>query len=394
MLSRKKKVYLKINIVSILFAVVSLISVTLAWFAYSGLAAARTEVDVKAWYIEFEKNNQSVSNNIVISLDDIYPGMDPKTEVINIKNLGDTEAKLKYKISKARILDSNDDYYEMNNNTTSDYIEDVISHNYPFHIDIALDKLYIDAKEQAVFKVNVTWPLDSGNDALDSLWGRKAYQYDQAQEELETNEKAPSIEVTINVTAEQAIDDLDSVDINYLLGKKIYYNPVNDTVCTSQTGNCLETYVIDTYNKVEDTTVNLLPTTDLGDGTFQEYQNINPNWTTNYRLLSSNDLLKILSLDIENSKIKINGISDRVIGKIIDNNRANNIINNIISNNGYIEYSSFTYLQSVKCIWTNTEYNSNLAFALDRTELYGENKNTECRMIPVLTVQKNKLAVE
>ena len=393
MLSRKKKVYLKINIVSILFAVVSLISVTLAWFAYSGLAAARTEVDVKAWYIEFEKNNQAVSNNIVISLDDIYPGMEPKTEVINIKNLGDTEAKLKYKISKARILDANADYYEMNNNTTSEYIEDVISHNYPFHIDISLDKLYIDAKDQAVFKVNVTWPLDSGNDALDSLWGRKAYQYDQTQATLQEEEKEPSIEVTINVTAEQAIDDLDSVDTNYLLGKRIYYNPVNDTKCTSTAGNCIETHVIDTFNKVEDTTVTLLPNTDLGEGTFQQYQNISPNWTTNYRLLTSTDILKVLSLDIQNSKIKINGISDRVIGRVLDNTRANSIINNIVTNNGYIEYSDFAYLQSVKCIWTNTTYND-LGFALDRTKLYGENKNTECRMIPVLIVQKTKLAVE
>ena len=44
MLSRRGRVFLKINIVSILFAVVSLISVTLAWFAYSGLADVKTEV--------------------------------------------------------------------------------------------------------------------------------------------------------------------------------------------------------------------------------------------------------------------------------------------------------------------------------------------------------------
>ena len=394
MLSRKKKVYLKINIVSILFAVVSLISVSLAWFAYSGLAAARTEVDVKAWYIEFEKNNQAISNNIVISLDDIYPGMDPKTEVINIKNLGDTEAKLKYKINSARILNLSADYYEIGNNITSEYIEDVISHNYPFHIDISLDKLYINAKDQAVFKVNVTWPLDSGNDALDSLWGRKAYQYDQTQAELEDDEKEPAIEVTINVTAEQAIDDLDSIDTNYLLGKRIYYNPVNDTKCSNASGNCIETHVIDNFNKVEDTTVTLLPSTDLGTGTFQQYQNISPSWTTNYRLLTSTDILKILSLDIENSKIKINNISDRVIGKVSNNTRANSIINNLTTNNGYIEYSSFTYLQSVNCVWTNSTYNNDLGFALDRTKLYGANKNTGCRMIPVLTVQKTRLAVE
>ena len=382
MLSKKKKVYLKLNLVSILFAIVSLVSVTLAWFAYSGLASAR-----------IEKNNQAVSNNIVISLDDIYPGMDPKIEVINIKNLGDTDAKLKYKINSARILNSNADYYTVNNNTTSEYIEDAIAHNYPFHINIAFDKLYIDAKEQATFKVSVTWPLDSGNNSLDSQWGRNAYLYEEAQKQLESAQRAPAIEVMIDVTAEQAIDDLDSVDINYLLGKRIYYDPTNDVLCNSPSATCLETHVIDTFNKVQDQTVSLLPTTDLGDGTYDEYQSINPSWVTNYRLLTSEDVIKILSLDIENSKIKINGISDRVVGRILNNTRSSSIINNIVSNNGYVEYSSFTYLQSVKCIWTNSSY-GNLGFALDRTKLYGENKNTECRMIPVLTVPKNKLAVE
>jgi hypothetical protein len=42
-------------------------------------------VGVKAWYIEFEKNGQAVSNDIVISLDDIYPGMNPVNETVNIK---------------------------------------------------------------------------------------------------------------------------------------------------------------------------------------------------------------------------------------------------------------------------------------------------------------------
>lgn len=393
MLSKKKKVYLRINIVSLLFTAVSLISVTLAWFAYSGLASTRTEVDVKAWYIEFEKNEQSVSNNIVISLEDIYPGMEPKTEEINIKNLGDTEAKLKYQISRARILNDSKDYYELGDNIDSNYIEDVISHNYPFHIDISIDKPYIDSKDQAVFKVNVTWPLDSGDDTLDSLWGRKAYQYDQMQDKLETGEKAPSIEVAINVTAEQAIDDAKSIDEKYLLGTKVYYNPVDDIVCVAARGNCIETYIIDTFNKIEDTTVALLPSSDLGEGTFQQYQSLNPNWTTNYRLLNSSDILKILSLDIENSNIKIAGISDKIIGKVIDDTRANNITNNIVNNNGYVTYSSFSFIKSQKCIWTDTAYNE-LGFALDKTRLYGENQNTECRMIPVLVVPKNKLAVE
>ncbi len=393
MLSKKKKLYLRINIVTILFAVVSLTSVTLAWFAYSGLAKARTEIGVKAWYIEFEKDNQSVSNNIVISLDDIYPGMEPKKEEVTIKNLGDVDTKLKYTISKARILDSNNDYYELSNNVDSNYIEDIISHNYPFHIDIALSKLYIDAKEEATFEVSITWPLDSGNDSLDSLWGTRAYQYDQAQELLDPSERQPAIEVAINVTAEQAIDDLDSVDIRFLLGNKIKYDITTGETCTTLSNTCIETYVIDTYNIVDNQYVNLLPTKDLGEGTFTQYLSINPNWQAEARLLTAEDVLKILSLDIDNSLIKINNISDRVIGRVLSSTRANSIISDVVSHNGRFEYTSFNYLKSQKCIWTGTTYQDK-GFALDSTKLYGENTNTNCRMIPVLRVLKSKLVVE
>ena len=51
----RKRIYLKLNLVSLFFIAVSLISVTLAWFAYSGLAKVDTEIDVKTWYIKFQK---------------------------------------------------------------------------------------------------------------------------------------------------------------------------------------------------------------------------------------------------------------------------------------------------------------------------------------------------
>ena len=102
----RHKVYLKINLVSLFFVIVSFISVTLAWFAYSGLSNVATEIGVKAWYIELEKNGKSISNDIVISLSEIYPGMDVVNEVVNIKNMGDSDAELNYKIVSARILDN------------------------------------------------------------------------------------------------------------------------------------------------------------------------------------------------------------------------------------------------------------------------------------------------
>ena len=75
---------------TLFFIAISCISVTLAWFAYSGIAKVSTDIDVKSWLIEFEKNDTTVSNNIVISLDDIYPGMEVMHETIKIKNKGGT----------------------------------------------------------------------------------------------------------------------------------------------------------------------------------------------------------------------------------------------------------------------------------------------------------------
>ena len=79
-MKKKIKLYLRLNLVSIFFMVVSFISLTLAWFVYSGLTTVHTEVNVKAWYIEMKQNDKEVFNNITITMDDIYPGMEPKEE--------------------------------------------------------------------------------------------------------------------------------------------------------------------------------------------------------------------------------------------------------------------------------------------------------------------------
>ena len=56
-MKKKTKLYLRLNLISLFFVAVSFISVTLAWFVYSGLSRVTTEVAVKAWYIEIKKTN-------------------------------------------------------------------------------------------------------------------------------------------------------------------------------------------------------------------------------------------------------------------------------------------------------------------------------------------------
>ena len=200
-MDKRRKVNIRLSIMSITFMVISFISVTLAWFAYSGLSKVDTDVTVKSWYIEFKRGEEVATKDIVISLDDVKPGMETNTEEIVINNKGDSDASIKYKIEYVKIL--NEDNMTSSLDTTSDYIEDAIAHNYPFHINIGLDRNNVLLKgEENRFKISVSWPLDSGDDKLDSLWGNKAYQYQK-----DTNSSSPLIKIGISLIAEQVIED-------------------------------------------------------------------------------------------------------------------------------------------------------------------------------------------
>ena len=54
-MKRRYKTYIKINFISLILVVLSFISITMAWFAYSGLSKVATEINVKAWNIEMKK---------------------------------------------------------------------------------------------------------------------------------------------------------------------------------------------------------------------------------------------------------------------------------------------------------------------------------------------------
>ena len=398
MFKKRHKVYLKLNLVSIVFAVVSFISVSFAWFAYSGLVDVKTEVGVKAWYIEFEKNNEVVSNDIVISLSDLYPGMEPLSEVITIKNLGDSDAKLKYSIDYARILDDDKDYYTLSDDYTSERIEDALSHNYPFSINAALSKTRINAKDSdAEFIVTVSWPLDSGNDMLDSTWGSKAYQFEKKQDEKKKKDssynKEPSIKIGIDVSAQQITDDVDDLDYDFEFGKVVLFDVKNNMICSSLSENCLKTYVIDDANLIGDKNVSLLP--DISslnvEGNFNNYKSIFDervsSWNVKTRELEAKDILKVVSKDINSSLIVTPNISDAILGTVKYGTRAETMLTKVGSTNGYISYDNkFKLFNTIQCVWTSTKYNNEkgYAYSLDdnKSKLYGESNNTTCNIIP------------
>ncbi len=407
MFKKRHKVYLKLNLVSIVFTIVSFISVSFAWFAYSGLVDVKTEVGVKAWYIEFEKNNKVVSNDIVISLSDLYPGMEPLSEVITIKNLGDSDAKLKYSIDYARILDDNKDYYTVGNDYTSDYIEDALAHNYPFHINASLSKTRLNAKDSnAEFIVTVSWPLDSGNDKLDSTWGSKAYQYEKKEEEKKKKDssynKEPSIKIGIDVSAEQIADDVDDLDYDFEFGKVVLFDVKNNMICSSLSESCLKTYVIDSANLIGDKNVSLLPDISSFEltGTYSNYKStldgLVASWNAKTRELEAKDILKVISNDINSSVIITPNISDSILGTVKYGTRADTILSKVGSTNGYISYDKkFILFNTNSCVWTSTKYNNELGYAYlidgNKSKLYGESNSTTCNILPVIIAPKSNI---
>jgi hypothetical protein len=83
--------------------------------------------------------------------------METVEEEIRIKNFGDSDAMIKYEIASVRILDDEADNYVASQTQTSKFIEDKISRDYPFHINISLSKKYVLAQtDEAIFKVSIS----------------------------------------------------------------------------------------------------------------------------------------------------------------------------------------------------------------------------------------------
>ena len=93
-------------------------------------------------------------------------------------------------------------------------------------------------------------------------------------------------------------------------------------------------------------------------------------------------------------------ISDLIIGNLKYENRVGSIIELAKDENkpGYFKFSNkYTYLNSDSCYWVKNEYNSSSGFAVvtdntnEITKLYSEQKNTNCKVIPVIIAEKVNL---
>ena len=183
---------------------------TFAWFIYAQKVSGTVDVHVRSWKILFESNNEEITDYVEVKVDSIYPGMEDFSQQVSVYNKSDIKAHLKYSILYVRVL--NDTFKTIegkqedgepiyDTDITSEQLEQILSENYPFKITFLIGQTELDEKEgQSSFNIAAKWPYESGDDAADTLWGNKAYDF------LNTYPDEPCIELKIKLHVTQKME--------------------------------------------------------------------------------------------------------------------------------------------------------------------------------------------
>jgi len=357
-------------------------------------------------FLRHKQDNNKVSNDIVIDLSNIYPGMDSVSEKIDIKNLGDSDAVVNYSILSARMFDEELDITSY----SKGLLEDKMAHDYPFHINVGLSKKFVRGAKNDVssLDVTVTWPLDSDNDKLDSEWGSRAYAFQKSEDDRankDNNYQArSSIKLVISLKAEQYLTDDESIDMLYTAGDEILYDVVTGKKCSSISSTCLKTYVLDVDSKVGAKDISLLPDlfNSYTSGSFDNYSSLlssaKSGWNVTTRGLRAKDLVHIISSDYSNSFFVRERLSDEVVGNMDYPGRVEKEVLRAKEKNGSFRFRNdkYPYLATSKCYWLEDEYDTNGGFALVKVDdtvskIYKEAKSSNCSVVPVITVPKSSI---
>lgn len=186
----------RVKLSTLLMLIVTFSSSTFAWFIYATKVDSGITAHVKAWNVLFEVGDDEVEENMHFDVSDIYPGMMTYTDSVSVKNKGETHAELSYEVVSYTIFGVK---YEVGNNgvLTSDDLKQSLLNDYPFKTAITLSSNIISPNSTESFSLVVSWPYESGDDDMDTLWGTKAYDYHELHPDL------PSISIELKVVATQ-----------------------------------------------------------------------------------------------------------------------------------------------------------------------------------------------
>lgn len=165
-----------------------------AWFIYATKVSSGMNAHITSWNVKFKAGDEDITTNVVFDVDKIYPGMEDQTKTLTAYNEGEMIAQLSYDIKQIRILDTT---YTASETLTSEEIESLLA-DYPFKLTFAIDNSNLNAENgSATFIIMLKWDFESGDDALDTAWGERAYEYNK------NYPNSPSIHAEIEVRATQ-----------------------------------------------------------------------------------------------------------------------------------------------------------------------------------------------
>ena len=225
---KKKSMAARISLI-FTFSVILIIN-TYAWFGINqpgtikGLRGETTAWDV-AYYIN-EDEKLYLDEVATFTIDELYPGMPLREDIVNIYNLGTASTNIEYELISVKVFGQEvlgqlraDNKLITSGNTTTIFSGDrEISEDiqqYPFKISYTYDKDYLKGQyvddettpnAHATFKFNVNWTYDIpegtedeniAKDALDTQFGKDAYAYYQD----EANDPTKAIEIKVKITS-------------------------------------------------------------------------------------------------------------------------------------------------------------------------------------------------
>ena len=219
---RVRQKSMPVRIILLLAFCVIFIVTTYAWFAsdkdisLGGLEGSVTSWDV-SYYVN-EDEDETLDRVAILTVDEFYPGMPNREDVIHIYNVGTSSTNIAYelisiKVFGQEVLDTLRTSGEIttSGNTTNLFSKDT---QYPFNISYTFDKTYLNGKYEddattpnavATFKYNVSWTYEGNGsaednlarDVLDTKFGKDAYAYYQN----EANDPTKAVEVQVRITS-------------------------------------------------------------------------------------------------------------------------------------------------------------------------------------------------
>lgn len=191
----------------IIILIILITSNSFAWFIYATKVDNTMNAHVRAWDVLFQSGDSPIVDYININIESMYPGMDDYHYELKAYNKSEVGAQVTYEILSANIMGT--EYYtkeglvdaNISNDTntiTSDELIEKLKNDYPFKFDFAISNSTIDAEiGEALYTVDAKWPFESGDDELDTKWGKLAYDY---KEKYPDN---PSIKLKVKIYISQ-----------------------------------------------------------------------------------------------------------------------------------------------------------------------------------------------